>query len=192
MSQETINLITQWLSLFALIGAIFGSVIIVGTAVYQSIKARTVRWDVLLFIAVLLWSMPYGIRNYGPELMDASIDLINSMSTRRAPLENALKNLIGDTGNPGNSQPVNEYSTPSGGFPTAVPVTPTPNMFEATATAYFGEQPVPVYTATWSISDFQAEATRAALNNPTPFPTVFICRSTQDVMAGCQPPTPVK
>ena len=176
MNPETIDIATRWLSLFTLIGAIAGSVIIIGTAVLQSLKARTVRWDVLAFILVLLWSLPYGIRNYGPELMDASIDLINNMSMKREPLEAALKNLIGDTGTTSQVLPV-EHPTPIGGFPTAVPQpqpTPTVNQFEATATVYF--------------ATVEPTATAQPMIQPTA--TTCIAWQSSDLMRGCVPPTP--
>ena len=142
---------------------------------------------------------PLGIRNYGPELTDASIDLMLSLAEKRPAMESAIREFIGnDVATDGGS----DVTVPTA-VSTSVPLpanTPTPNMFELTATAYFGEfstalpaqptaMPVPTETPrpmiepTWT--DYQHQT------NGTPEPTVFLCNTVDDVTAGCTPRTPV-
>lgn len=189
MNPETVSTITTWMGLITLTVAAVGSIIVIAIAVVQSLKSRVVRWDALIFAVVLLWSLPYGIRVYGPELVDATIDLLNNLAGKREPMEDAITRFIGD---------VNEELPIVPDVPTVIIATPeftatpfpTPAVnFAATATAYFESQPTA--TPTWSIEDFEAEATRAAANNPTPKPTVFLCKTIEDIQAGCTPPTPV-
>lgn len=196
MSVETIDKISQWLTLLTLIAALVGTFLIVGTAAIQSLRNRVVRWDMLLYVLVILWSLPWGIRNYGPELTDASIDLMLSLAEKRPAMESAIREFIG-----------NDVATDGGSnvtVPTAVfTSTPLPTMenqtdFDATATAYFGDFPTalpaqstatPIPTATprpmieptWT--DYQHQT------NGTPEPTVFLCRTVEDVAAGCVPAT---
>lgn len=191
MNPETIDKISQWLTLLTLIAALVGTFVIVGTAAIQSLRNRVVRWDMLLYVIVILWSLPWGIRNYGPELTDASIDLMLSLAAKRPAMESAIREFIG-----------NDLSSDSGDVNVVVPTAvytstpfPTPHTdFAATATAYFGEFPTALPastpTPTWSLEDFEAAATVNAAGNPTPRPTVFLCRSAEDVAKGCQPPTP--
>ncbi len=80
MNPQTLATVTTWLGLITMTIAVIGSIGMVATAVYQSLKSRTVRWDALIFAAVLLWVLPYGIRIYGPELVDATIDLLNNLA----------------------------------------------------------------------------------------------------------------
>ena len=196
MAPETIDKISQWLTLLTLIAALVGTFLIVGTAAIQSLRNRVVRWDMLLYVLVILWSLPWGIRNYGPELTDASIDLMLSLAEKRPAMESAIREFIG-----------NDVATDGGSnvtVPTAVfTSTPLPTIenatdFDATATAYFGDfptalpaqstaTPMPEYTATWSTEDFQAFATKY----PAPSPTVCVAVQTGDLERGCVPPTPV-
>ena len=200
MSVETIDKISQWLTLLTLIAALVGTFLIVGTAAIQSLRNRVVRWDMLLYVLVILWSLPWGIRNYGPELTDASIDLMLSLAAKRPAMESAIREFIGnDVATDGGSN----VTVPTAVFastPVPLPVfTPPPNMFELTATAYFGDfptalpiaTPMPEYTATRSLQDFEAQATVNAANNPTPRPTVCVAVQTGDLERGCVPPTPV-
>lgn len=174
MQPETVQNITEWAALLTLVLAIIGSVAIVGTAVYQSLKARQVRWDALAFALVLLWSLPYGIRNYGPALLDASIDLINNVATKRDPLEAALQNLIGDTASD-------------------VPIMPSIPTVSLDTT-----QPTIIITSTpWPTAQGVTAVTATPMPTTPPQPTikptatVYICLTAQDVLSGCQPPTPV-
>ena len=175
MNPETISTITTWLGLITLTIAAVGSIIIIAIAVTQSLKSRVVRWDALIFAAVLLWVLPYGIRIYGPELVDATIDLLNNLADKREPMEDAITRFIGD---------VNEELPIVPDVPTLVVATPeftatpfpTPSVnFAATATAYFENQPTAV----------------PATPTATLEPTRYVCRTIQDIQAGCQPPTPV-
>jgi hypothetical protein len=159
--------------------AVVGSVGIIATAVYQSLKSRVVRWDALLFALVLLLSLPWGIRNYGPELADATIDLLSSMAGKRQPMEEAIKAFIGDD-IPGGDEQVNVPQPTPWATPTPY-LEPTVNSFEATATVYFQDMPTPTPTPRPMIEPTSTQP---------PAPTVFICRTSEDVLAGCHPPTP--
>ena len=189
MSVETIDKISQWLTLLTLIAALVGTFLIVGTAAIQSLRNRVVRWDMLLYVLVILWSLPWGIRNYGPELTDASIDLMLSLAAKRPAMESAIREFIG-----------NDVATDGGSnvtVPTAVstPVplpafTPPPNMFELTATAYFGDFPTALPASTPMPTETprpMIEPTRTAV----PSPTVCVAQQAGDVARGCVPPTPV-
>lgn len=193
MNPETIDKISQWLTLLTLIAALVGTFVIVGTAAIQSLRNRVVRWDMLLYVIVILWSLPWGIRNYGPELTDASIDLMLSLAAKRPAMESAIREFIG-----------NDLSPDSGDVDVVVPTAvytstpfPTPHTdFAATATAYFGEMPTalpaitptptetprPMIEPTWT--DYQHQT------NGTPEPTLFLCYTVEDVVAGCTPRTP--
>ena len=189
MAPETIDKISQWLTLLTLIAALVGTFLIVGTAAIQSLRNRVVRWDMLLYVLVILWSLPWGIRNYGPELTDASIDLMLSLAAKRPAMESAIREFIG-----------NDVATDGGSnvtVPTAVstPVplpafTPPPNMFELTATAYFGDFPTALPASTPMPTETprpMIEPTRTAV----PSPTVCVAQQAGDVARGCVPPTPV-
>ena len=175
MNPETVSTITTWLGLITLTFAAVGSIIVIAIAVVQSLKSRVVRWDAFIFAVVLLWSLPYGIRVYGPELVDATIDLLNNLAGKREPMEDAIKAFIGD---------VNEELPVVPDVPAVIIATPeftatpfpTPSVnFAATATAYFESHPTAVPP--------QPTATLE--------PTRYVCRTIQDIQAGCTPPTPV-
>lgn len=175
MNPETVSTITTWMGLITLTVAAVGSIIVIAIAVVQSLKSRVVRWDALIFAVVLLWSLPYGIRVYGPELVDATIDLLNNLAGKREPMEDAIKAFIGD---------VNEELPVVPDVPAVIIATPeftatpfpTPSVnFAATATAYFESHPTAVPP--------QPTATLE--------PTRYVCRTIQDIQAGCTPPTPV-
>jgi hypothetical protein len=175
MNPETVSTITTWMGLITLTVAAVGSIIVIAIAVVQSLKSRVVRWDALIFAVVLLWALPYGIRIYGPELVDATIDLLNNLAGKREPMEDAITRFIGD---------VNEELPVVPDVPTVIIATPeftatpfpTPSVnFAATATAYFESHPTAVPP--------QPTATLE--------PTRYVCRTIQDIQAGCTPPTPV-
>ena len=175
MNPEIVSTITTWMGLITLTVAAVGSIVVIAIAVVQSLKSRVVRWDALIFAVVLLWSLPYGIRVYGPELVDATIDLLNNLAGKREPMEDAITRFIGD---------VNEELPIVPDVPTVVVATPqftatpfpTPSVnFAATATAFFANQPTAV------------PATATAILEPTR----YVCRTIQDIQAGCTPPTPV-
>lgn len=188
MAPETIDKISQWLTLFTLIAALVGTFLIVGTAAIQSLRNRVVRWDMLLYVLVILWSLPWGIRNYGPELTDASIDLMLSLAEKRPAMESAIREFIG-----------NDVATDGGSnvtVPTAVfTSTPLPTIenatdFDATATAYFGDFPTALPASTPMPTETprpMIEPTRTAV----PSPTVCVAQQAGDVARGCVPPTPV-
>lgn len=177
MNPETVSTITTWMGLITLTVAAVGSIIVIAIAVVQSLKSRVVRWDALIFAVVLLWSLPYGIRVYGPELVDATIDLLNNLAGKREPMEDAITRFIGD---------VNEE------LPIIPPVaTPTIQLNTDSPTIIITSTPFPNYAATAT----------AVAPTPTPFvmieptwtlePTRYVCRTIQDIQAGCTPPTPV-
>ncbi len=175
MNPETVSTITTWMGLITLTVAAVGSIIVIAIAVVQSLKSRVVRWDALIFAVVLLWSLPYGIRVYGPELVDATIDLLNNLAGKREPMEEAITRFIGDVNEELPIVPDVTVATPE--F-TATPF-PTPSIdFAATATVYFENQPTPtpfvMIEPTWTL-----------------VPTRYVCRTIADIQAGCTPPTPV-
>ena len=174
MNPEIVSTITTWMGLITLTVAAVGSIVVIAIAVVQSLKSRVVRWDALIFAVVLLWSLPYGIRVYGPELVDATIDLLNNLAGKREPMEDAITRFIGD---------VNEELPIVPDVPTVVVATPqftatpfpTPSVnFAATATAFFANQPTAV----------------SATPTATLEPTRYVCRTIADIQAGCTPPTP--
>lgn len=179
MNPETVSTITTWLGLITLTIAAVGSIIIIAIAVTQSLKSRVVRWDALIFAAVLLWVLPYGIRIYGPELVDATIDLLNNLAGKREPMEDALTRFIG----------TESVIAPEPTMPPSMPEftsTPEPTRsidFEATATVFFENLP----TATNTPFPNYAATIQAQV---TPTATVFVCRQSSDIAKGCLPPTP--
>ena len=194
MSVETIDKISQWLTLLTLIAALVGTFLIVGTAAIQSLRNRVVRWDMLLYVLVILWSLPWGIRNYGPELTDASIDLMLSLAAKRPAMESAIREFIGnDVATDGGSN----VTVPTAVFAsTPVPLpafTPPPNMFELTATAYFGDFPtaLPVQPIATPMPTETPRPMIEPTRTAVPSPTVCVAVQTGDLERGCVPPTPV-
>ena len=175
MNPETINAVTQWVTLITLLVQYVGGIGLVVLAAIEGLRNKTVRWDRLIYTGIILLILPYGIRNYGPELTDASIDLLNNLSDKRPAMEDAITRFIGD---------VNEELPIVPDVPTLVVATPefaatpfpTPSVnFAATATAYFENQPTAV----------------PATPTATLEPTRYVCRTIQDIQAGCTPPTPI-
>jgi hypothetical protein len=132
-----------------------------------------VRWDALIFAVVLL-GFPYGIRNYAPNWQTQP--LICLTAWRQAGTNGrGNQGFIGD---------VNEELPVVPDVPAVIIATPeftatpfpTPSVnFAATATAYFESHPTAVPP--------QPTATLE--------PTRYVCRTIQDIQAGCTPPTPV-
>lgn len=174
MNPETIDTVTFWLTLISLLLAAVGSIGIIAVAIYQSLKSRTVRWDALIFVGVLLWSFPFGIRNYGPELVDATIDLLNNLAGKRDPMEEAIKAFIGDVNEELPIVPTSPITIDTSQPAIVITATPFPN-YAATATTT-AQSPAPTDTP-------QPAATLE--------PTRYICRTIEDIQAGCTPPTPV-
>jgi hypothetical protein len=176
MNPETIQTLTTWLGLIINFLSIVAGIGLFAVAIYQSLKSRAVRWDALLFAGFLLWIFPYGIRNYAPALTDATIDLFNSMAGKREPMEEAIKAFIGET---------NEQ------LPIVPDVSTSPVVIDTS-------QPAVIITST-PFPNYAATATALA-PTPTPFvmieptwtvePTRYICRTIEDIQAGCTPPTP--
>jgi hypothetical protein len=170
MSPETAQTITTWLGLIINGLSIIAGIGLFVVAIYQSLKSRVVRWDALLFAGFLLWILPYGIRNYAPALADATIDLFNSMAGKREPMEEAIKAFIGETNEQLPTVPVAiDTSQPT----IIITSTPFPD-YAATATM---QAPIPtpyvMIEPTWTVE-----------------PTRYICRTIEDIQAGCTPPTP--
>lgn len=181
MNPETITTITTWLGLITLTVAAVGSVAIIAIAVTQSLKSRVVRWDALIFAAVLLWVLPYGIRVYGPELVDATIDLLNNLAGKREPMEDAITRFIGNANEETPitiNQPTAEFTS------TPLPMPTNAIDFDATATAFFEGQPTVTSTPYPNYA-----ATIAAQVTPTA--TIFVCQNSSQIAQGCFPPTPV-
>ena len=172
MNPETIANITRWLTLITMAFAVVGSIGIIATAVYQTLVSRRVRWDALLFALVLLWALPYGIRIYGPELVDATIDLLNNLAGKRAPLEDAITRFIGDA---------NEQ------LPIVPEVPTSPVVIDTT-------QPTIIITSTpWPTPEgvIIAVPQPTQPTQPTPTPTKCVAMQSGDLERGCVPPTPV-
>ena len=198
MEQATIDSITYWITLITLLVQYVGGIFLVVTAGLEALRNKAVRLDRIVTVGIILILIPYGIRNYGLELADASIDLLNGLTDKRPEIEAAIRRFLNEN-NPDNGG--SNITVPTA-VSTPVPLpafTPPPNMFELTATAYFGDfptalpiaTPMPEYTATRSLQDFEAQATVNAANNPTPRPTVCVAVQTGDLERGCVPPTPV-
>lgn len=174
MNPETVSTITTWMGLITLTVAAVGSIIVIAIAVVQSLKSRVVRWDALIFAVVLLWSLPYGIRVYGPELVDATIDLLNNLAGKREPMEEAITRFIGDVNEELPPVPTSPITIDTSQPAIVITATPFPN-YAATATAV-APTPTPfvMIEPTWTIE-----------------PTRYVCRTIADIQAGCTPPTPV-
>ncbi len=177
MNPETVSTITTWMGLITLTIAAVGSVIVIAIAVIQSLKSRVVRWDALIFAVVLLWSLPYGIRVYGPELVDATIDLLNNLAGKREPMEEAITRFIGET---------NEQLPIVPNVPTLPVVIDT-----SQPTIIITSTPFPNYAATVTARASEIPPTNTSAPTATLEPTRYVCRTIQDIQAGCTPPTPV-
>ena len=189
MEQATIDSITYWITLITLLVQYVGGIFLVVTAGLEALRNKAVRLDRIVTVGIILILIPYGIRNYGLELADASIDLLNGLTDKRPEIEAAVERFL------------NENNLDNGGsnvtVPTAVstPVplpafTPPPNMFELTATAYFGDFPTALPASTPMPTETprpMIEPTRTAV----PSPTVCVAVQTGDLERGCVPPTPV-
>jgi hypothetical protein len=159
-----------------------------GKSMVEAKTVDPVSVGIVIFILVLVL---IGVRYYPPALANAFLDGFRETWGLRAEIEEIISGVVNESqdswnsgASNGNSDAPIVISTPDGGFPTAIPIAPTPNMFQETATAYFATAMPPQPTET---PRPMIEPTRT----PVPLPTVFICRSSQDVLAGCQPPTPM-
>lgn len=198
MEPQTIDAITYWITLITLLVQYIGGIFLVVTAGIEALKNKAIRLDRIVTVGIVLILIPYGIRNYGLELADASIDLLNGLTDKRPEIEAAIERFLNennpsDNGDTAVTVPTAEFT------PTPLPTIENQVDFAATATAYFGDfptalpanTPMPEYTATWSLQDFEAQATRAAAGNPTPVPTICVAHQAGDIARGCVPPTPV-
>lgn len=177
MNPQTLATVTTWLGLITMTIAVIGSIGMVATAVYQSLKSRTVRWDALVFAGLLLWAMPLGIRHYGPELVDATIDLLNNLAGKREPMEEAITRFIGET---------NEQLPIVPNVPTSPVVIDT-----SQPTIIITSTPFPNYAATVTARASEIPPTNTSAPTATLEPTRYVCRTIEDIRAGCTPPTPV-
>jgi hypothetical protein len=109
---ETVNQIIDSMTAIGMIFAVVASFLVVLTAGIQALRMRAVRWDALLFILVVLWAIPIGLRYYGPQLMDASTDSIIAMAEKGPRLREAIKDMLSDVAEPWQG---------GGGLPTAEP-----------------------------------------------------------------------
>lgn len=174
------------LLMLALLGMGMLLIYLAGKTMIQAKQIDLVSVAVVILILLLI---PVGIREYPPMLTDAFIDAFAAIWGRSGDIEAITTEIINESSNKWNSgdgdAPV-VISTPDGGFPTAVPVTPTPNMFEATATVFFATAMPPQPTET-------PRSTIEPTRTPVPLPTVFVCRNAtnEDYARGCVPPTPI-
>jgi len=174
------------LLMLALLGMGMLLIYLAGKTMLEAKKIDLVSVAVVILILLLI---PVGIREYPPMLTDAFIDAFSSIWGRSGDIEAITTEIINESSNKWNSNnddaPV-IISTPDGGFPTAISVTPTPSMFEATATVFFAtalpaqptETPRPMIQPT---------------QTPVSLPTVFVCKNatSEDYARGCAPPTPI-
>lgn len=150
---ETLSQIIDSMTAIGMIVAVVASFLVVLTAGIQALRMRDVRWDALLFILVILWAIPIGLRNYGPQLMDASTDSIEAMAAKGPRMREAIKNLLADVAEPW--QEGQPEVTPVAEFPTAAPQpTGTPQPM-ATESAFLptptNTMPPPTITPTLDI-----------------------------------------
>jgi len=150
-----------------------------GNSMLDTRKVDPVTVGVILGILILI---PFGIRVYPPLIMDAFIESFGNIVVQADELENVVKNMVENSTNDWNQ--FNEELTVVPDVPTVIIATPeftatpfpTPAVnFAATATAYFENHPTAVPP--------QPTATLE--------PTRYVCRTIQDIQAGCTPPTPV-
>ena len=189
MEQATIDSITYWITLITLLVQYVGGIFLVVTAGLEALRNKAVRLDRIVTVGIILILIPYGIRNYGLELADASIDLLNGLTDKRPEIEAAIRRFLNEN-NPDNGG--SNITVPTA-VSTPVPLpafTPPPNMFELTATAYFGDFPTALPASTPMPTETprpMIEPTRTAV----PSPTVCVAQQAGDVARGCVPPTPV-
>lgn len=183
MSADTLETIVRWLGLIVMGLGVIGGVGLFTVAIYQSLKSRAVRWDALIFAGFLLWVLPYGIRNYGPVLTDATIDLLHSQADRRPAMEDAIRSFIGNEGQDAGDPVVTVPDAATPQFTATPQQTPEIN-FQATTDAFM--HPLPAATST-PYPDYAATIQAQV----TPTPTVFVCQQSSDFARGCLPPTPV-
>jgi len=175
---DTVNQIIDSLTAIGMIFAVVASFLVVLTAGIQALRMRTVRWDALLFILVILWAIPIGLRYYGPQLMDASTDSIVAMSEKGPRLRDAIKDMLGDVVSPWRDGTPAPEATPTNVPPTAVPnsdATPTPDKIS---------EPTHVPTAIPTATPIPPTSTPTAIptldldkwNIQTPPPTPIIWR----------------
>lgn len=143
------------------------------------LEAKRIDLVSVAIVILILLLIPVGIREYPPMLTDAFIDAWVAIWGKSDEIEAITTEIINDSSSKwsgGDNAPV-IIPTPENGFPTAIPVTPTPNMFEATATAFFTAVPP------------QATETPRPMIEParTQMPTATTCVG----YPPCLPPTPV-
>jgi len=137
---DTINQIIDSLTAIGMIFAVVSSFLVVLTAGIQALRMKAVRWDALLFILVILWAIPIGLRYYGPQLMDASTDSIVAMAEKGPRMRDAIKSMLGDIVEPwqeGSEVPTAEPLPTDAAVPTVIvdqDPTPTPTLPASTQT----------------------------------------------------------
>lgn len=97
---DTVNQVIDSLTAIGMIFAVIASFLVVLTAGIQALQMRAVRWDALIFILVILWGIPIGLRYYGPQLMDASTDSIVAMAEKGPRMRDAIKSMLADVVEP--------------------------------------------------------------------------------------------
>jgi hypothetical protein len=167
---DTVNQIIDSLTAIGMIFAVVASFLVILTAGIQALRMKSVRWDALLFILVILWAIPIGLRYYGPQLMDASTDSILAMAEKSPRMREAIKTLLADVVEPW-QEGGGVGSAPPETFPTAVPwSTATP---VATESAF-----QPTVTGVWPTLEPEATPTYPVLNPgegpATPTPDIIL------------------
>jgi len=151
------------------------------------LEAKRIDLVSVAIVILILLLIPVGIREYPPMLTDAFIDAWVAIWGRSGDIEAITNDIINDSAEKWDSSDLPVIiPTPEGGFPTAIPVTPTPNQFEATATVFFATTLPPLASST---PRPMIQPTRT----PIPTATIFVCRNAtdEDYAAGCHPPTPI-
>lgn len=151
------------------------------------LEAKKIDLVSVAIVILILLLIPVGIREYPPMLTDAFIDAFSAIWGKSGDIEAITNEIVNESSNRWNSSGDSPVIIPTVQFtPTPMPTIENPIDFNATATAYFGDFPTALPMPT-STPRPMVEPTRT----PIPSPTVFICRSGEDVLAGCQPPTPI-
>lgn len=153
-----------------------------GKSMVEAKTVDPVSVGIVIFILVLVL---IGVRYYPPALANAFIEGFKEVWALQPEIEGVISGVVNDSQeswNGGNSAPV---VIPTAEF-TPTPYPTTPSTFEATATAYFADFPTVIPEPTQTPRPM-IEPTRTQV----PTATVYICRTSQDILAGCQPPTPI-
>ena len=124
--------------------------------------------------------------------MQAGTDSVNSMVEVAPGFREAMRNLVSGVAEPwdDNIDSNSPVIIPTL-YPTSAPIyTSTPDMFQLTATAYFGDFPTALPQSTpepTATNRPMIQPTRTAVPSPTP----CVASKPGDLQRGCVPPTPI-